>query len=238
MSILIENELIYLAIPKTGCISITNAIIKSNLNYELAPLLKNKYNELKKDFNGEDPKFIINTFHYRLDQLKTEFGNKKTISIKRNHLDKFISGINYCYRWFERRNLKPKIGLNELDNEYIYKLIDNEFVFLIENQKYIELLRYFIDDFSQINEEDPELGFLFTLIPSSYMKCGYKIDYEFDISELHLLEKFLNDRYGSNVVIPKLNTTENMVNGLIKNAELSDFIWDKFEKKYHEKKLI
>lgn len=237
MSILIENEFIYLAIPKSGCISITNAIIKSNLNYELAPVLKTEYDKHKEEINAKDSEYIIKTFHYRLDQLKSEFGNKETISIKRNHLDKFISALNYCYYVFERENLKPKIGLNEIDNEYIYRLIDDNFVSSIENNRYGQVLKYFVDDFSQI-KNDTRLSFLYAFVPSSHMKCGYKIEHEFDITELHLLENFLNDRYGSNLEIKKLNVSEPNSNGIVKNTELSDFIWDKFEKKYHNRSLI
>jgi hypothetical protein len=237
MSILIENELIYLAIPKTGCISITNAIIKSNLNYELAPALKKEHKKNEEKMSVEDSEFVIRTFHYRLDQLKHQFGNKKTISIKRNHLDKFLSTLNYCYHMFKLKNLKPKISLSDFDNEYIYKLIDNEFIFLLENYRFEELLKYFVDDVSQIKDK-VDLGFLFTFASSSYMKCGYNIDYEFDITELHLLEKFLNDKYGSNVKIEKLNSSEKITNNIIKNTELGDFVWGKFEKKYCEKKLI
>ena len=228
MPILIENELLYLAIPKTGCISITNAIIRSNLNYELAPVLKKEYDKYKELIESKNHEFNIGPNHYRLDQLKKEFGNKKTISIKRNHLDRFISAINFSYRLFEIKNIKPKIDLNKIDNEYIYKLIDDEFVFLVENYDFVKVLKYFSDD---CNYKKKDLEFLFTFVPSSFMKCGYKVDYEFDISELHLLEKFLNDRYGSNVSIQKLNTTGDMVSGIIKNTELSNFIWDKFEKK-------
>lgn len=235
MSILIEDEFIYVAIPKAGCISITNAIIKSNLNYELAPDFKKTYNKFKEEIESKNSRFIIGPNHYRLDQLKNEFGDKKTIAIKRNHLDRFISALKFSYRWFGEKNIKPKIDLNKIDNEYIYKLIDDEFVFLVENGEFVKVLKYFSDDG---NFKKKDLEFLFTFIPSSFMKCGYDIDYEFDISELHLLENFLNDRYGSNLEIKKLNVSEPNSNGIVKNTELSDFIWDKFEKKYHNKSLI
>ena len=129
----------------------------------------------------------------------------------------------------------PIMPYNEIDNEYIYNLITTDFMFKLESGDFLEVQKCFIKD-SPLNEVCALP--IPALYSNSYMKAGIKVDYEFDISELDKLEFFLSERYHKSIIIPKLNGSKNKVSKIVKNKELNWFIWERFEKKFHEKTLI
>ena len=82
MSLLINDNLIWVATPKCASISIENALYSSNLNIK-----PSKWIEINNNRH----------LHIPIDILKKEFGNKESICITRDWFEKWLSALNHLW---------------------------------------------------------------------------------------------------------------------------------------------
>ncbi len=250
MSILINNELIWLSIPKCASMSIELSLILSKLD------IKRFGKNLSPDYLKiiiEDNYFKIpHHTHITMNQLYAEWGKKETICITRNWFSKWISALNYIWDKFEieEPNIKLVCKWEELDNKTLYNIIDKNFINalhsfnLIENslgENTSENLKKCVANFLyDKNDIDKMIKFNFSglipiLISEKYWKSNQKCTYEFDITEIDKFVNFIENRFGEKLIIKKENASSKKPNKLIIDDELKYFVWKNFESIYEKR---
>lgn len=226
MSLCINNDLIWVAIPRCASYSVQTALINSDLSIKL-------YSEYEKDFDAMNE--VDMHAHFKVNTLKAEFGNKETICMKRDWFERWLSGLELIFDYMGRMGHKPIVPLDEIDNNFIYKTIDKEFVDLLYGNtiKVFSKLSNDVLDTTSYND-----GLFRILLSQNYWKLNKPCTYEFDIKEIDRFEDFINRRYNTKINVQKLNSIPKKLNNLVINNELKNWIWDLFEKKYTINGLI
>ncbi len=219
MSILIKNDLIWVAIPKCASMSVEDALLNSKLD-----IVRHPY-AIKSE--------PLHT-HIGVNKLKEHFGQKQTICIKRNWFEKWMSALQFC---FETIILKdgnlPIKEWKDIDNKFVYETFTDEFMNLLYSEKTDSLNECYsrLTKNGNINEKNR----LSALFSQNYWKQDNKCDYEFDIKEMNTFVDFIEDRYGERLIVNKINENPKTKSKLVINQELKDFVWQKFEKRFSKK---
>ena len=232
MSHLINNELIWVSIPKCASFSIEAALRESKLKLELI------------DENDQ-----TTHFHTPLNRCLEQWGNKETICITRDWLSRWLSALNYTWDniEFENKYYTPIRKWEDVDNEYLYKTFNTTFLnelHMISDSigKYGKNSAMKSCWFSLVNEEPNPLWSLSpgidTLISQRFYKSNKKCTYEFDISEIDKFTDFIEDRFGERLIIQNTNRSSKRQNKIIVNDELKSFIWNNFEKRFDKKNVL
>jgi len=221
MSLCINNDLIWIAIPKCASKSIEKAFINSDLdiNHYIYGNIKN------------DREYLH--MHADVEELYNNFGIKETISVKRNFFERWLSGFEYFLTKCEELEIKTKIRWEEIDNDFIYKEFSKEYINYINtgidftlrdriNSKFVEN--------SYLKKTNFCIGNM--LLSQNYWIKTEKCTYEFDINELNKFEEFIKKRYNKNIHIEHLNKSKNKETKIIKNDELKNWVYDNFEKPF------
>lgn len=233
MSICINNDLIWISVPRCASFSIEESIENQlNLNYQH---IKN----VNPDFEDIKDRHI----HVPLIELKKTFGNLETVRITRNWFDRWLSAIEYVWKSIEIYNLTPKVKYEDLTNEYIYNVFTDTFLndlFIINED--IEIMKKLynslvIDDLDLIDNKN-FYSVLRILCPQNFWTNNEKCTYEFDIKEIDKFEKFISNRYNIIFKVSHINKSKKIKNNIIINDELKKFVWDKFESRYIKNKTL
>jgi len=250
MSILINNELIWISIPKCASFSIESSLILSKLDIK----------RFGKELNPDYLKIIINDtyfenphhMHITMNQSYDEWGKKETICITRNWFSKWISALNYIWDKFEieEPNIKLVCKWKELDNKTLYNIIDKNFINALHSLNLTEdsygnngldnlkkCMTHFLydkDDIDKITKFNFS-GLMSILISEKYWKSNQKCTYEFDITEIDKFVNFIENRFGEKLIIKKENASSKKPNKLIIDDELKDFVWKNFESIYEKR---
>jgi hypothetical protein len=231
VSLLINNELIWVAVPKCASFSIENALLKSNLDIKRHP----KANKNKQHHT-----------HIALHILKEEFGDKKSICIKRDWFERWLSSLQYILENIHLNHGSELIRKwEDVDNEFIYETFTDKFANTFHSaETKSEDICYskFLKNEEEIIKFDKKSYFhmqkLSTLFSQNHWKENNKCDYEFDINEIDKFVDFIEERFGEKLIINKLNSNPKTKSKIIINDELKSFIWDKFEKRYNKKNYL
>ena len=235
MSLLINNELIWISIPRCASTSIEKAFLTSNLDIK-------KHSDVDKGINN---KIIDNPhIHIRKKALYDEFGIKDTISIKRDWFERWVSGLNFLFNATQNtHNVEMIIKWEELTNEFLYKQFDDKFLngiyksFLDENDNWEGAKKAYA---SLIKNKD-ELtywGSICVLLSENHWKENEPATYEFDISELDLFNDFIFNKYGERLTIQRQNFSSSNKSKLVFDNTFKNWVWDKFEKRYEKNKRL
>jgi hypothetical protein len=221
MSYLINNDLIWVAIPKCASISIERALVKTNL--------------------------ILNSIHYnndtsihshiRLSETIPIFGNKETVCIKRDWFERWMSSLQYVIN--VTAHISPytfKVKWKDIDNEFIYNFFTDEYVNnLYGYREYDNLYKCFLK-FVEEKEIMPNIlpyeYTICTLLSQQYWCDNQRCTYEFDISELDKFSDFIENRFGEKLNIEKFNSNPETKSKIIIDDKLRNWVWDKFEKPF------
>jgi hypothetical protein len=235
MGLLINNELIWISIPRCASVSIENAFLNSNLNIK----------RLKVDLSFENTHM-----HFEKSILYEEFGIHETICIKRDWFDKWISSLYQIFYWLNTTKVyTPIIEWENVDNDFIYNTFDTDFVNAIYKKNTenwdIAFLRIIKEKSIKEKVYDSNgnimpnvIGILSTLLSQNFYKDNKPADYEFDISELDKFSNFIYDRFGERLNIQRLNERKNIPNKIIIDDKLKQWIWDKFEKPFKKRNSL
>jgi hypothetical protein len=223
---LINNELIWISIPRCASVSIENSIYNSSLN-------------IKKIISGthlieESKNKIIPHFHSRKKDCIDYFGHKDTICITRNWLDRLLSAFEFFfYSSAIQHNNELICNWEDVDNAFIYKHFNNNFANAIYSENQSEVQNYYNSLFIKINKNLP--GTLYIFNSQKYWKENEKCTYEFDITEIDKFINFINNKFGVKLEITKMNDTKKIKNKIEVNNELKTFLWDTFESRFVKK---
>jgi hypothetical protein len=231
--LLINNDLIWISIPKNASYSVHLALNNTNLNIQYS----SKYNTLN-HYKGfiDYPNKKYSHLHIQKNDLIKEWGNKETICITRNFVDRFISAIQFVWKKIEENGYTPIIPIYEIDNEFIYKLFTSNIIFDIHNDFTINKNKH-LKFFQSIIKEKINIKNFFvkphSLICQNYYKNSSKCNYEFDINELDKFKNFIDNRYNTNIVIEiKNNNTNKEKTKIIKDTTFIKWLYNNFEKPY------
>jgi hypothetical protein len=228
MSLLINNDLIWISVPKCASVSIETALIDSEIDIRLLP--DHRYNYEKKNLHS----------HIRKDVMFNEFGIHPTICITRDWFDKWMSGLEFIWVSILSKNLTPIINWNELDNNFIYKTFDIDFSKQLHQMEFIqpiEIFKKLINN--QIVEVDPVVSdVLVVLLSQNYWKGNQPCTYEFNIKELHKFEEFIQKRYEVSFNLEHLNSIPKIKNKIVINNELKNHLWNVFEKPFEKRNSL
>jgi hypothetical protein len=234
MGLLINSELIWLSIPRCASVSIEKSLLKSNLNIR------------RLDFDKEYPNAHM---HFKKSSLYENFGIHKTICIKRDWFDRWLSGLRHFFHVTEKSKLyTPIIQWKDVDNDFIYKTFDVEFtnvLYSTDNSEWdnihLRLIKekklkdvHFINGFIVPNYN----GILAALQSPNFIKENEPADYEFDISEIDKFSDFIYDKFGERLNIEKLNHSSKVSSKIVINDELRQWVWDKFEKPFEKRNQL
>jgi len=237
MSLCLNNDLIWVSIPRCASMSIEKSIVEHpNIEYrhisEFIPEFKNKH------------------AHINLGNLKNHFGDLESVCVKRDWLDRWMSSLEYIWFSIKINNLTPKYNYNEIDNNFIYKTFTNDFlnklnIIEYDFQDLFNLYCLFINEtkdeieYSNYKYDNLKYTAVRMLCSQNFWLDNEKCTYEFDINKLHEFESFISKRYSIDFNMQYVNKTNKQTNKIVIDNELRNFIWDKFEKPYiRQNKLI
>jgi len=213
--ILINNDLIWVSVPRCASFSIEGKLFNSGLNIKYA-----------------DDEYVRHQ-HKRLDALYSYFGHKESVCITRDWFDRWLSGIRHVWQCILDDGLTSIVNFENIDNDFIYNNFDVEFLkklYLSEDdifECYFKLVK------EDINHSTAKKTKLFTslmmLMNQKYWKCNETCTYEFDITELDKFEKFIENRYNIDFKLEKLNVSEKINNKIVVDEKLKDWVWEIFE---------
>lgn len=235
MGLLINNELIWISVPRCASNSIEKALLNSNLNIQ----------RLKIDANYEDVHM-----HFRKSILFEHFGIHKTICIKRDWFSKWMSSVQHLFEWlYFTKIYTPIIKWEDVDNEFIYKTFNTDFLNALHSRDVnswdmimLSLIKEtkLIDKVYDNNETllPNGDGIIGVLNSQNFYKENTKTDYEFDISEIDKFSDFIFNKFGERLNIEKLNSSSKVNSKIIVDDELKQWVWDKFEKPFEKRNQL
>jgi hypothetical protein len=241
MSLLVNDDLIWVSIPRCASTSIERAFIDSSL-------------DVKHYTYGYNLNFKSH-YHIQLNKLYDKFGHKETVCIKRNYTDRWISALQYIWKSYEINGIPTLISWEDIDNEFLYKTFTKEYVNVLysTNVSDINIQKDEVEEQFNNNslliskklakypekiQKNPFLSHI-VFFSQNYWTSNKKCTHEFDFSKIDEFESFIKKRYNMNFKLEKLNKSEKPENKIVKNEELRIWIWENFEKRFENKnKLI
>ena len=225
MSLLINDEIIWISVPRCASHSIEYSLYNSNLNIE-------HFNFQFKGLKPFDLGFVHE--HTNLYNMRDRWPNKKTLRIKRDWFDRWLSALEHIWFSIKRANGVPIIEYEEIDNEFIYQVFNKEFgnILYKEGGQY-NIFKYLIKDFNLTEKfkEGTRTGLLWS---QDYWLCGEKCDFEFDINNLDKFITFIEEKYGEKLTIERRNESKKKKNKIIVNDDLKNHIWEVFESPFNK----
>jgi hypothetical protein len=225
MSLLINNDLIWVSIPKCASVSIEKALLNSNLDFKINT--EYKYNLEKLKQHG----------HIKSSKLFNEFGRKETVCITRDWFDRWLSGLEFVWQHLINHNQTMIVDWEDVDNNFIYNTFNNNFGKTIYyNTNWDDIINKLIKN---LDETKPTImPVLCVFMSENHWKENQPCTYEFDIKELHKFEEFIEKRYGVSFKIPHLNSTPKIKNKIEINDELKNHLWNVFEKPFEKRNSL
>jgi len=235
MSLCINNDLIWLSIPKCASTSIEEAFLNSTLDCKYPHNYKKRYYD--KGFH----------LHLEVEKLYNFFGIKETICINRDWFDRWVSALEFMWKGMEESKLEPIIKWEDIDNNWLYTNFTKEYVdkihFINRNvNKYIDVemakLKYeYTFYFTKIKDHPFKDHYFYpaVLLSQNTWKKNNKCTYEFDFKELYKFENFITNRYGMEFKLEKLNASNKLSNKIVKDNTLKNWVWENFEKRFERR---
>jgi len=221
MGLLINDELIWISIPRSASHSIESALINSDLNIKK----HSSYNKMVHP-------------HVQVQLLFEEFGIKDTICIKRNWFEKWMSALRYVIMRIEHNGVyTTKIKWENYTNDYIYKTFDTEFInniHSIDDERMKESLFKLINEteLSDTDENHSVFRCLTTLLSANFFKTNNTCTYEFEMNELNLFNQLIENRFGVKLKIEKINESFDRKSKIVADNDFKKWVWDNFELNY------
>ena len=149
---LINNDFVFLPIPKNASTSIVYSVMKWGIDVDFGSSHLNKImlNEFVSNNEFLHP-------HYSIDFFKDKFPNKKIIGIKRNSTDRFISALKYMIIRCKVENVNLKYDFENLFEDDVIQIFTNIFTELNEHNDIPQNLeniikKYLSNDYLKFNK--------------------------------------------------------------------------------------
>ena len=223
--LLINNELIWISIPRCASVSLINSFESSVLKIKKSPLIESFIKNSKSN---------LKHYHLRKSECISDFGIKETFCINRNWFDRWLSALEFFFDVSKNTHKNELIiDWKDVDNEFIYKHFNTNFANAIYSENLEEMRDCYNSFFTKINKN--LTGTLCIFGSKNFWTENEKCTYEFDITEIDKFIDFINDRFGVKLEINKMNDTKKIKNKIEVNDELKTFLWDTFESRFVKK---
>lgn len=224
--LLINNELIWISIPRCASTSIETAIYNSSLNIKKVISEIQLIDEVKNKIKYHS--------HTRKNNCLAYFGQKDTICMTRNWLDRLLSAFEYFFHCsIVQHNNQLICNWEDVDNAFIYQYFNTDLANALYSENSKEIQKYYNSLFVKINKNLPDTLYIFN--SQNFWKENEKCTYEFDIGEINKFIDFMEDRFGVKLDITKMNDTKKVKNKIEVNDELKTFLWNTFESRFANK---
>ena len=249
MSLCINNDLIWVSVPRCASTSIELSFLESKLNV----------NHVIKDFiPNKTPGKIEpgNHIHFSINNLYENFGLKESICIKRNYVDRWLSSLRYVWNNMIINGVEPIIKWEEIDNNFIYEMFTKDYIDNIHNtfgiledntlnedsyfdKESIINLNYYFSKKSNIKSNKFKAAH-FLFYSQIFWKNNKKCTYEFDIKEIYKFEEFISNRYSIDFKVSNwhYNKSKNIPNKIVVDNTLEEWIFNNFEKRFEKRNHI
>lgn len=240
MSICINNDLIWVSVPRCASTSIERAILNSSLTI-------NHYRF------GASTKYPQHA-HVELSKLYEKFGKIETVVVKRNYFDRWVSALQQTWYTYETNGIELLVKWEDINNDFIYEIFTKDYVdsiyssFGTENQllKHREIveMREFnnsiIYRFAKNIPKSIDYTYnpLAVLLSQSYWVDNNKCTYEFDIDEIDKFEEFICNRYEIDFRVDIINKSKPIKSNITKDEKLRKWVFDVFEKRFQKRNSI
>jgi hypothetical protein len=226
VSYLINNELIWVSIPKCASYSIERALRNSKLKLDTY-----------------DPNIIIDEhLHVPLTECLSLWGNKETVCITRDYVHRWMSSLNFIWDKIEFESDYTLIRKwEDVDNEFLYKMFDTKFLNDLHSfdGNDLETKNCFLKLVKEKYDILKKMPFIMiTLVSPNFFKSNRKCTYEFDIKEIDKFVDFIEDRFGERLIIESTNQSTKRPNKIIINDELKSFILENFENRFKKRNQL
>ena len=225
---LIENQFVYLPIPKNASTSIIYSILHWRFNVDFGDTELNKFMYDQLDSNKPFG-HTHNTYEY----YKNIFPNKKTIGIYRPSEDRFISALKYMVLMCKENGVELKYNFEKLNDVEIIKIFSKIFFELdsikeptINNN--IELKQYSenINNLIKRNITNDYLNFNkmhLNNFRSQYFWGLNKCDTIINMSELNEFTNIIK-KIKPNFNLIKMNKSNDILLNIKKSDKIIDFV--------------
>lgn len=231
MSLCINNDLIWVSVPRCASKSIELSLLQSELDTN--HYVYGKTNDAEKHA------------HIPIDTLYKKFGLKESVCIKRDYVDRWMSSIRLFWDNMRDNNLEPIIEWEDIDNQFIYKNFNKEYIDDIHNANPIaleigdsafndEYIRKLNNHFLKTkNNKLIEYNSLYHVFYSqSFWTKNKKCTYEFDIKNISEFEKFIRNRYAIDFKLQHINESTKIPNKIVIDGDFRNWIFNNFEKRF------
>jgi hypothetical protein len=231
MSILINNNLIWVSIPRNASYSIESAIVNSDVKIKHWNRMYTTESILNRNWKHQ---------HVNKNQLQIAFGNKETFCIKRDFSSRWMSSLQHFWNVsIKNHRLTPIINYEEIDNDFIYNTFNTTFGNILYNDNIglvkctSMLVKQSMEDILN-NNIRRSTSHIFA--SQNIWLNGEKCTYEFDIKELDKFKTFYENRYDVKIDIPHENASPKKINKIILDDDLKNHLWEVFEKPFAKDK--
>lgn len=228
---LVGNKFLFLKIPRTGTTSFERSCFLANID------LKFPTDEIlskKKAAIGEVP---LRHSHETVSNIRKTFGDiYPIVAVKRDEIDRFISGWKYCIKELKKFDKEAATILSQIDNK---TFIDNWISILgySADLSKIEALTTFI---TTLVGRRIDYNVNFYIIFSSVM-AGISRWHEddpniiyFDFKNLRELEKYVKDTVDSSFELIVSNHTKDLTVALEPTEDLKEFYYKWVDPKHKQ----
>jgi hypothetical protein len=224
---LINNDFVYLPIPKNASTSIVYSLIQWRIkvdsgNEEINKIMINQIN--KTEFAH---------YHTTYDYLINKFPNKKVVGIRRPSVDRFLSSLKYMIQESKKNNVKLKYNFEKLNESEVIEIFDKilyELPFAKDKPiAFANELKQYRNKIHKIIKENITTNYLnfdYNLLNNFHSQYAWglnKCDIIIDISELNTFTEMIKITK-PNFNLIKLNDTADMTLNIEKSDKIVEFV--------------
>lgn len=221
---IINNQLIWVPIPKCASFSIETALVRSDLDLKNWNMANKRKEFLFQKHQHPTKKFLESTF-----------GKKETFCVRRDWFDRWLASLRFFWSSSIENGITPIVQYEEIDNDFIYDIFNKKFAETLNFKEHgiitctnILIKENVLDFKSDINK-----GLAHLFLSQNYYTSNQNCTYEFDIKKLYELENFIESKFNTKIEITKNNVTDKTIkNKIIIDDKLKNHIWQLFEEPY------
>jgi len=231
---LINDEFVYLPIPKNGSTSIIYSILQWGIPVDFGSSYLNKI--MQEQIYNVNFEHFHNTHSY----YKNLFSDKKIVAIRRDSADRFISALKYLIYRCKIENIKLKYdfeNMNELDIIYIFSNLFYDLENIkIPNQLDMDEVLDFVNNVKIVIKKHISNDVNFNRMYLDNFRSQYfwglnDCDIIIDIKDIDIFENMIKN-IKPNFNLVNINVTKDVTLQIKKTDNIIQFVKDSIDSKY------
>lgn len=225
---LINNDFVYLPIPKNASTSIVYSLIQWRIKVDSGNEEINK--KMIKNINKDT---LFEHYHTTYNHIINMFPNKKIVGIRRPSVDRFISSLKFMIQECRRNNVELKYDFEKLNESEVIEIFtkifyelsftkDNPILFANELKKYNNKINKIINENITTNYLNFDYGLL-NNFHSQYSWGLNKCDTIIEMTELNQFTDIIK-KIKPNFNLIKMNDTAHITLNIEKSDKIIEFV--------------